>query len=48
MSEIGEDEVNYGQVLANHAHTKIENYQLLSEAYEYISLYRSDRIKKNQ
>ena len=48
MSEIGEDEVNYVQVLANHAHTKIENYQLLSEAYEYISLYRSCRITKNQ
>ena len=38
-----ENENNYGQVLAYHAYTKIENEHLLNEAIEGIRLYNRGR-----
>ena len=43
-----ENENNYGQALAYHAYTKIENEYLLSEAIEGIRLYNRDAITKTQ
>ena len=48
MSDIGEDEINYGQVLAHHAYTKIQNEKILYEALEGIRAYNRCEITKNQ